>query len=301
MGEEVAVAEKPPETDKPKTKEPVLVTVNKPEDWPEAKDVKSTVEIETLNGIMEFDIRALSYGEDEELEERLHRPTAPEENASVAEKAIYAEQLRDLWMARIVSIIDMCWQPLPGDNISDKIKWSAENFRRNGELEYLSNLILSLSGMNGGQIEPNVAAPKVKADPANWAKQSQARTNYLISRAGVTLAFPMVGLSQLKQNQIQAATRPPQPPERPKKHRLTGRVEGMEPNLNDPGYKKACTMVAEQRKVLQLEAALPFELPGADLNEKYAWLRKRPAYEIISLLGHLYHNLTGYRTRKDFF
>jgi hypothetical protein len=291
------------------------VRVTKPEDWPAAADLHSTFILDTLSdiGIMTFKLRAMSYGELRELEEQIPTPEAPvirEARAGVAEVRDYdnlefQERLNKTLFVRWMMWIDKCWKPLPGATQGEKVQWAEANLWRNGEITKVFNELRKLSGMNTGKaaISNAVAAAEPKeADPEMWAKASQAaRLSFKIPHGETVLVFDMVGLSQLKVNQISEMCRPPAPPMCPEVHKMTHKpIPGTEaPDYTDPGYQQALTDGSKYENCLLLEAAM-FTFPGATKEEKLKWLEARPCYEVISLRNHLAQNVMGYHARTDF-
>lgn len=282
------------------------VVVDQADKWPEAASVKGSTIIDTFGGQMEFEYRAMSYAEYMAQNEEVPDPVPPMREINGMERPDLDNPDHQLAEAecsfkRMVRAIDMCWRSLPGDNLGEKVKWVQENFYREGEIIHLYQQIMRVSGLSAGApVMPVSTASVVKADPQSWATNSRHRVGYAIRRAGVELVFELSGLSQVKQNQIASATRPPDPPMKPKKNRLTGRPEGTFADVNDEKYRRACADMKKFERVLQLEAALPFSIPGTTNEDRHEWLGKRPAFEVLNLLSHLNANVTSYRERSDF-
>jgi len=285
---------------------PAVIKVTSPEHWPEAVTVKDQVQMDTLQGPMIFEIRAQSYGEDIQLVEDVPDPKPPtRESRGITiedrENEDYVAAANAAFFKRVVGTIDQCWKKIPGDDLAAKAHWVSEHAWRPGEINHLYNAILALSGLHAGEaIVPEALAKPIVADPDTWALSSQVRVAYMISRAGQRLTFELTGLSQLKQNQIVMACKPPEPPLKPIHDKITGKRTGVEPDLNDAKYKAAVQAADQYERVMKLELALPFKLPGDTNEQKLEWLKKRPVYEVRGLLMHLNHNILSYRNRSDF-
>lgn len=281
------------------------VVVTSPELWPASKEVKDTTYLDSNNSQLAFEIRALSYGEYADFADEYPVPKPPvremrgirEDNYDDAE---FLKAQAHYSLRRMVSAIDSCWKPFTGTTLEEKTSWVETNINRPGELIALYNAIMDLSGLKMGEAVQLDAKPiSITADPDVWAKQSKSRSGYKMTRAGASLVWELVGISRLQQNQITAMTPKPEPPLRPIDNAVTGRRVSMAPDANDPAYRKALILANRQEDVLTLEASL-FQLPGSTVNDKYQWLRERPAFEVHNLLYFLSTTILSYQSRSDF-
>jgi len=287
------------------------LVVAKPEDWPMATEVKSKTTLDTPNGPMIFNLRAISYGEQREIEDQNPLPEAPL-------KRVHGHEYRDsddqsfkdttevVNFARRIAKIDKCWLTkdgtgIPGATLVEKTKWAGANLYRSGEIAKLNYDIIILSGWGMGAPIPPEKKVAVEADPANWAKASQSRFGYRIKQGDRFLVFNLGSLSQLRINQIKDSCRPLPPPNKPKMHPATKRpIPGSEePDFFDVAYKQRVKNSEVHETTLQLEEAL-FKFPGNSVEEKALWLDARPAFEVMLLNAFLGNNVIAYRDRSDF-
>ena len=290
------------------------IKVAKPEDWPAATEVRTTLTIVTLSGPpLAFNLRAMSAGELRELEASLPIPEAPvvrqarrgEEEQRDFQNPAFLEKLSSTHFSRWVVWLDKCWKPLPGNTQAEKIRWAEENLFRNGELTRIWQEARKLSGLGTGMAaaSPVTETAAKEADPETWAKAGQGvRVGYKIHHETEWLVFDLAGLSQLKVNQVRDACRPPPPPMRPemRKDPITGKRKPVpnsaEPDPTDPLYVQAVKEAELYENCLLLEAAM-FPFPGSTKQEKLAWLDQRPCYEMIALANFLSGSVLSYRER----
>jgi hypothetical protein len=273
--------------------------------WPEADKVRVDVVVPNPDCDLTFEVRALSLGEHQDLQELLPLPTAPvtvmggfeQENRNDPK---FQEEYALQEFKRMVHVIDKCWKPLPGELLSDKCSWAEEHLWRDKQVIDLYIGILKASGFAQGDRENVTESPKaaVMLDPAEWAKQTQSCSYFLMKRPKEILRIKVKGISRLKLNQIQIATRPPEAPMRPK--RIPGGGRGpLVAATDDPRYKQAVREVERKQFVLVLESALFFPLPGNAIEDKIQWMLKRPAGEVNSLVDFIRREM-NYSERVNF-
>ncbi len=71
-------------------------------------------------------------------------------------------------------------------------------------------------------------------------------------------------------------------------------------NDKDPVYLERVQANVDRRKVLVLEASLPWKLPGETMEQKVQWLHDRPAGEIAGLYFHILKEVNNFQDRSGF-
>jgi hypothetical protein len=73
------------------------------------------------------------------------------------------------------------------------------------------------------------------------------------------------------------------------------------PDVNDAGYIAKLAELESYRRVLMIEAATGWTLPGATVAEKNAWLGDRPCDEVVRLSAFIEGTSGAARTAASFF
>ena len=278
------------------------IHVKKPEDWPEAVDVRGVVPIESPDGVMQFNVRALSHAEFREISDRHPMPADLGLKATGAEKTAHAEATGLAKLHRWIAAINLCWKNLPGETMDAQAQWALKNLYRNDEIVSLYAAIRRLSGV--GLLDANKPGSTnsvvVVDDPAKWAEITQKVYEFRVAHPeSPELVFKVKGLSSARVSEIDKLTEAPEPPIKPVRG-TRGRVEGAQPDPNDPGYQKTLRSLDVYRDLLILESALAFEIPGATQAEKVAWLGRRPFDEVDQLRAFVCWRVANIQERADF-
>jgi len=283
-----------------------VVLVEKPEDWLEATAVKGEVVINTPRGAAKFQLRAISFGEWNEIQQLCPEPEVPKRRRGMnevpdPEDPDYQRAVMDNFFKQLVGAIDLSWQKLPGATLEDKERWVRENMMKEGQVYALHGKIMELSGRGTGQPENESSAePMALASPEDWSKLSQMPNYYSFVRNGERRKFTVKSVSSMDMKAIEVKCDPGKPPIRPQPL-PDGRRSIPMPSPNDPNYlaKKRRLLIIKQ--VLVLDASLSFKLFGTTPEEKLDWLNKRPAGEVQSLIMYTNADNQGYGEQADFF
>jgi hypothetical protein len=276
------------------------VVVKNPDDWPEAVNVRGIVSIDIPDGVANFDVRALSHSECNEINGKYPLPLLGE-RATPAEKTANAEGVGMAKLSRWISAVNLCWKPLPGETLEAQATWAMKNLYRNDEIVSLYAAIRILSGRN--LLEQNNlggAKPVTVDDPSKWAEITQRVYEFRIAHANApVLVFKVKGLSAARVSEIEKLTEAPEPPIKPVRG-TRGRVEGAQPDPQDPTYRKTLRSLEIYRDLLILESALSFEIPGSTQAEKVAWIGRRPFDEVDQLRAFVCWRVANIQERADF-
>ena len=281
------------------------VEVTAPEHWPEAVAVTQTCDIPTVTGHATFNIHALSERAYTRIAAALPMPEPPKRKMGrreVVDDADPAHLTRraDVEFQRAVSVVDDCWQTLPGADAAAKAAWVRGHLSRGGEFFRLHDAILGVSGFGSGVAERADTTCAI-ASPEAWEKASEAPVHFAFERAGTRLRFRLCGVSGARLKAIEAVTDPGPPPTIPgPPSNIPGQHNAPVPNADDPEYKARAARMIDIGNALLLEAALGVTLPGKDDGAKADWLAARPAGEVYGLLNFLRYEVLSYRSRADF-
>lgn len=287
--------------------ESAVVEVKKPEDWPEATAVNYSIQLPDGPQILQFDVRALSLGEDIEIQNMFSDPVPPKAKRGDIEVDDldddgYQNELAEIEFNKMVATIDKTWIAIPGETIEEKSKCAQEKLWRQGLLKSLFLEILRLSGFSAGEQIAVAGAREVKvASVEDLAKQMQADKIYRLICGKKDLHFTLHGISSLDLKNIEISTDPGPPPLQDAPRRA-GRGGGV-PTRNplDPDYRAKLKQCSDERNLLILQAAIGFEIPGKDVAQKIEWLRLRPSGQVHSLLTFIKADVLTYRDKTDFF
>lgn len=283
-----------------------VVLIEKPEDWLEAKAIKGEVVVNTPRGAAKFQLRAISFGEWNEIQELCPEPEVPKRRRGMGEvpdpeDPDYQRAVMDNFFKQLVGAIDLSWQKLPGETLEEKEHWVRENMMKEGQVYALHGKIMELSGRGTGQPEDAPSTePAVLATPEDWSKLSQLPNYYSFARNGERRRFTIKSVSSVDMKAIDVKCDPGKPPIRPQPL-PDGRRSIPMPSPNDPGYMRKKKHMLTLKQVLTLDASLSFQLPGTTPDEKQAWLNKRPAGEVQSLIVFTSADNQGYGEQADFF
>lgn len=287
--------------------ESAVVEVKKPEDWPEATAVRHPILLPDGPQVLKFDVRALSLGEDIELQNLFEAPQPPkvkrgDVEVEDLEDDAYRDELAAIEFKKMVVVIDKTWLAIPGDSIEEKVTCAQEKLWRQGLLQNLYYEILRLSGFSAGeQIAVSGSAEVIVQSVDDLAKQMQAAKVYRFAAGAKDLHFTLNGINSLALKKIEIATDPGAPPLQDAPRRA-GRGGGI-PTRNplDPEYRAKAKRCADERNMLLLQATLGFEFPGKSADEKMEWLKLRPSGQVHSLLAFCKADVLTYRDKTDFF
>lgn len=286
----------------------VRVRVDAPEKWPEAKDINFRWTFKALQGLLAFDLRAISRMEEDEILKMVPR----------GKDAIERQNAMAMF---VILTIERGWgKTFPGETPAAKVAWIEEQLtgqmgvyqEMNAAIQALSGYATldqwliprDKSGRNAAALDRSVEAMTETVeidDPAAWAKIAMGEQFYRIHRAGITYEWPVQPVPVKRDREISKLTEDPDAPMVVQHAPGTGRPCGSKPNPDDPAYLATLTRNAHLRQMLHIEAALPFELPGTNDEEKCAWLAQRPAGDVDALYKFVTRDIHNLSLATDFF
>lgn len=283
-----------------------VINVTSAELWTAAADVRQEVSIKSVEGSFTFDVRALSYAEDQKIMKDYPNPEVPEVQRGRMvvrnyEDEKYLDACAEQRFKRMVASIDLCWDVIPGDSIDEKSKWAQENIWRGGDMKNLYSQIMAVSGFGAGaKKDEDCLGVKIKK-ASDWVKASRAPSVYKFTRGKAETHFNVTGIKGTTVKQIETSTNPgPAPLEFQTGPLGVDKKAPKIPNPKDPKYVQRCEELSEARRVLWLDEALGFKIPGDTMEDKVKWLGARPTGEVNELVGFLSTDIMSYRDRVDF-
>jgi len=292
----------------------VRLLVDSPDKWPEAKDIKYQWTFQALQGLLAFDLRAISQAEESEIVGMVPRV----EKGNKSDEEFQREQ--QMFMAQhVVLTLERGWgKEFPGKTAAEKVAWIENQLagqagvytEMNAAIQALSGygtmpmwlIPRDASGRTSAVVDREKPATTVAiSDPEAWAKIAVGKQMYRIHRAGITYEWPTVPVPTKIDREISQQTSDPDPPQIVQYAPGTGRPTGSKPDPNDSAYVATLERNMRLRQMLHIEAALPFDIPGANADEKCAWLAQRPAGDVDALYKFVTVDLHNLGLATDFF
>jgi len=295
----------------------VRVQVDSPDKWPEAKDVRYEWMFDSLQGKVAFNLRAISRTEEDEIIAAVPTPTRSDDKPKAE-----AERESQMTMAMFALLtIERGWGGVfPGKTPKEKVEWADENLAGQiGVYEGVRSTIEALSGygtmtewliprdksgrtaaVTGSDAQAAITPVSI-ANPEAWAKIATGDQVYRIHRAGLTYEWPIRPVNVKRDREISKQTEDPEPPQVQQYSPGINRPCGSKPNPDDPAYIATLERNMRIRRMLHIEAALPFDIPGANEDEKCAWLAQRPAGDVKNLYHFVTVDMHNLGMATDFF
>lgn len=271
-------------------------------EWTPAVERRKVETLERADGTaINFELRAMSLRDIIDRDAAIPLPRDPQRGDSDTDRswgdrlALHKEKVLQAQFSRWTWMLDHCWQAIPGADHASKEAWVSDNMTEALLAEVLAK-ILSLSGRDCLLVDRTTQSP-VAATPDSLKALNERRMSVQIKRDGADpIALQVKVLSRASLNAIDRLCTKPEPPEIIT--RFGGRAQS-KPNYEDPDWKKACAVKADEERVRLMEEAVA-PLPGKDYAEKAAWLSARPAMEVEELILLLAAG-GGYRNMASFF
>ena len=144
--------------------------------------------------------------------------------------------------------------------------------------------------------------------PEKWLSADNIRARFTITRPdGDSSVILLKGIPAETYYNINKACRPIDPPikETPQKDKRGKVIPGVEPlretDYEDPKYIESKERMDEKRMALVIDAALPFDIPGANWKEKHKWLQNRVPGDIDKLYAFIVYDLLNLGQRVGSF
>ena len=287
-------------------KENEVQDVDSPDKWTAADTITADVQIETLDGMVKFKVKAASNEQYSRIKDGVKFPEAPMVSnfrgvpSANTDDEEYQKASALAELKRRVLWIDTCWMEIPGDNLDMKVQWASENLWHKNELKQLWEQVLRVSGFQKQVFEQSSAMPVIITDPKAWAESARRPARLIITRVtGDVLAFVLKPISRIISLQIDQACPLPEVPEIPAPGKA-GRLRQFVKNDSDPAYLAKVKAVNDRKTVLMIEASVDWKIPGDNFEVKTAWLNARPAGEISMIYSSIVNTVNNFQSRSDF-
>ncbi len=291
-----------------------VMTVDSAEKWKEASEYKLSycMYIQSANQRMTIPMNAISLQQWDALEQAHVIPQWRIEGQKPTDEFDIKHKLAIL--NKQIAIFELAiGKKIPGANATEKQRWLEE--RSSGDAIAITNYIFDVAcGFESGRLVAdynqalstgNSDASKVIefTDFADWDVASKTKHFFRMSRSfeDYIMEIPMSGITSAKKAEIEQETKEPDAPMLPSKL-PNGRfdVTNIVPNYEDYNYLKSVRAVQQRRTVLYLNACLPFQIPGQNFLEQYAWLSRRIVGDVQSIRQFIDRDMMSYRGRLDF-
>lgn len=259
--------------------------------WGTARNLVSDVPVTFSSETVKLRLRALSWGELNEIEEKNPMPQPPTKRVGrrdvIDERdPAYLQARGQAIMYRMIATLELCWSPIPGETKEAKAEWALHNVWREGDMLAIIQAIRRQSGDGKHEEAPQDAGLAVIRDVREWAKLTQRPKVFKLHRHNEILLFTVCGIPGERVRQIEVQTTPASPPLKAVRQ-PDGRLTGQEPDPENPEYVRQVGLLRRVRETLLLEASLGFTFPQEDPQGKLRWLEARPADEVEALLSYV--------------
>jgi hypothetical protein len=261
-------------------------------------------------------LKGLSYEQWSEIEFEHIRPDIPDNIDSLEQSAqdAYKKKVDEALQARTVKVMEVSTgKSIPGNTIEEKLHFLQSLGM--GEAEALHDKVVDYySACDPGDQVPIYRALTKQVKPEEQIVFQSFDDWLSLSYAGMPLQwqhpwedflieFPLKKITQEEYDDIFKEYAPPNPPERPGKNPVTGKLDPKTPlrNFSDRNYRNRTREVAVTRLVALLDLLLPFQIPGNNEKDKAKWLGSRLLGDVTALEQFLNLELRNYKARFDFF
>ncbi len=287
-----------------------FLVIDKPDLWLPANLFTSefTMPIIGKNKAIKFRLNGISYSQWEKMEFDYRTPDEMPRNTKT-EIIAYEEAVEKIKNKRKVYLFELSTgKKIEGETIEQKI----ENLQRIGvgESDALYAKIIDSFAMDGTILQSynsliSSNTEVIEADSFDiWCSSSESGYSLRMQRRfeDFIIEIPLKQLKESTKKEIEEATREDLPPSRHGKNQM-GRIDPsvIEYNYDDPKWKASRKVKARKRLVMQLDALLPFQIPGTTYEEKYNWIGDRLLYDVLTMRNFIDTELFEYSSRINFF
>lgn len=299
-----------------------VLVVDKAEKWITAEEIKSTHDLVLPGGkVVKIPTRCLSWGEYEDIENRYQIPPVPASDpgsniVNIELNKARQKQIDEVVQKRRVEIFELSTgKSIPGKDISEKAAW-LDNLGT-GNADSLFNYITEICCGMSDDIPEALRLYNEHSNSKSFSEATELQSfEDLISAANINTSFRIQRpteknitefvfkhISDGKKKEIEDAVPDPVPPSKPGKNPATGKPDASFPiyNWQDPTYQEALTGAGKVRTQMWMDAIFPFPIPGASVQERYQWIRKRPFGDVYKIRRFINEEIINYTGRLNFF
>lgn len=292
-----------------------IVIIDSPEKWQAAIEVGANYTMALPGGSkMQFKLCGVSLKDYEEAETS-HPIQRVNEDASEQEQAAQRAEIESAISRKQCCILEKALRkPIPGETIDAKVAYLSQ--RTSGEIEALYKFVQETLGnlVDGNMMQAFLISTTKKdkdddvvefSDFSDWKTAAETKYTMRMHRGvqDFLIEFPLKGVSEEARREIDLQCKEPDPPKIPKRDPKTGRFDPsiLVPNYEDHTWKRSLRAVNQIRTVKTFAACLPFEIPGGNDQQKYAWISERLVGDVVRLKRFIDTEIIGIGAKLDLF
>lgn len=294
-----------------------FLTIDKPEKWQPASVNRSSLKLKTINSnkYYAFNLYGVSYKDYEAVEMKYVIPPVPRDanDNEIHDDKNYLAEVERIVFARKIAVIELSTKmEINGKTIDEKAAFLKQ--RCGGEIEtlfmYIWNTMMCQS--DGSLYDSYRTAMMLGAENdgdciemtsfSQWDTAEMNVTRFIFQHRDQKFLteIPLRLISASDAERIETEAKMPIPPLAPKT--VNGRRTGETyRNYNDANYKAKLRDANRRRNIMLLQSALPFQIPGRNINEQTDWIMDRPVGDVARLIKFIEDEVLGYGSRLDFF
>lgn len=289
-----------------------VLSINSSELWLPAIEHSSEYDLKVRNSsnVKRFTLKGVCFSELENSEAEFQLPESAEDEDDTAD---YNKQKAITLQKRKVKLLEhSSGFIIPGNSLDDKVRWL--ELRAQGEVDTLFNYVSDVMGnFYDNPILSEFTSLALRqatniisvSDFSQWEEAANTETVFRMARPfeKYIIEFPLKSISTKDKQEIDEQTKEPIPPKLPRRDKETGRIDPtrLEPNYRDPHYKERLRVINQKRFAMVIQAALMFDIPGGNWEQKYQWISQRIVGDVIRLRNFIDEEILGYKSRYDFF
>ncbi len=282
-----------------------VLVLDSPEKWEDADQITFKENIQRGTKSYQAQFKCIPFSTNAYLNES---HPIPDEN-SIPDKSAYELELETAKMSRRVIMIEQALGvTFPGENLTGKInhlsKFGGVYIDRISDI--ISNQACCLA--DGDMVEfynrsseLGVVTPTVKSNEDLFNMNEEEPTSFFRFQRpfqDFMIEMPLKSLTTEERSRIEHENRIPDPPRRPGKGFDT---RNPVPWPEEPSYKAKVAKIKIRKMIDYIQTCLPFEIPGNNPQEKYNWISKKPAGDILKLQLFIQSELVDYTWGVNFF
>lgn len=286
-----------------------FLVLDSPDKWRAADDFPHVIYEMPLLGSQKrlgFKVYPVSAEKWMEIETKYRLPMGDNVDDTEMQKAFLRKQIAILEAAARSSI--------PGENLDEKFAFLQK--RNGGEVDalfaYIRNHVCDIdtdsegpllsrynllsSGNEGELIDINGFEDWSVAEDTTYFFRWQRNFEDFI------IEVPLRSISRECNERIEEATKEPEPPKTFARDPVTKKFDHTRQvgNYNDPSFLMKMRKLQQKRTAMYLSEALPFDVPGSNIDEKYEWIAKRIIGDVLRLKKFVEGDVVGYASRYFF-
>ena len=296
-----------------------FLVIDAHEKWKDAKDFSGRYELDFGGKVLNIPLKGISYLAWEQQEEMYPYPEKPVDKdgdkpskQQLDEYAALVENIRQ--QRKVFMFQDVVGKSIPGQSMDEKVAWLSNRGYDTVEAFY-AYIELHMTGLSDGDLlqaynmesaQENHRPPSIDLTSfEDWDTADKTHATFRMSRKfdDHIVEFNLRRVPHETKEKIDRETQVPDPPQKPGRNPITKKFDPafFTQDTKDHRWLQACAAMRHKKTVMVLDATLPFDIPGNDFKEKYAWISKKLMGDVYKLERFVFEELLGYRRQLDFF